>query len=320
MLGVGEVLPFSPARRRAASLPVDVARTIEQVLGSLALDIVDVHEPFAPSASAVALRHSRALNVGSFHAPTERMLSTQLTRPLTRLLFARLDARIASYTATRNLLQRYFPGDYRVITPGADPRTPREPGELVRAGDDRDRGARGAADLPARAAAAAAESAHWHATVWSPRPMAPPATLGRLLRDRVTFIDASDCTEGRGTGPRRRRGVRLRGRPRDSRHARARARRRARPSVASRLPVYEEILADGERGLMFEAGEIETLATTWPRLVGRARAAAPQRRPRCGVSKRRSAGRGSPANSSTSTASSPRAGMTRSATARCASA
>ena len=74
VLGVGEVLPFSPTRRRAASIPVDVARTIEQALGSLALDIVNVHEPFAPSASAVALRHSRALNVGSFHAPTERLL------------------------------------------------------------------------------------------------------------------------------------------------------------------------------------------------------------------------------------------------------
>ena len=93
VLGVGEVLPFSPTRRRAASLPIDVARTIEEALGNLPLDIVHVHEPFAPSASSVALRHSRGLNVGSFHAPTERILSTQLTRPLSRLLFGRLDAR-----------------------------------------------------------------------------------------------------------------------------------------------------------------------------------------------------------------------------------
>ncbi len=120
MLGVGEVLPFSPTRRRAASLPVDVARTIEDALSALPLDVVHVHEPFAPSASSVALRHSRALNVGSFHAPTERILSTQLTRPLSRLLFGRLDARTASYGATRDLMQRYFPGDYAVITPGAD--------------------------------------------------------------------------------------------------------------------------------------------------------------------------------------------------------
>ena len=120
VLGVGEVLPFAPTRRRAASLPVDVARTIEEALVNLPLDLVHVHEPFAPSASSVALRHSRGLNVGSFHAPTERILSTQLTGPLSRLLFGRLDARTASYAATRDLLQRYFPGDYRVILPGAD--------------------------------------------------------------------------------------------------------------------------------------------------------------------------------------------------------
>jgi hypothetical protein len=39
VVGVGEVLPFSPTRRRAASLPVDVARTIEEALGVLALDV-----------------------------------------------------------------------------------------------------------------------------------------------------------------------------------------------------------------------------------------------------------------------------------------
>ena len=59
VLGVGEVLPFSPTRRRAASLPIDVARTIEEALAALPLDVVHVHEPFAPSASSVALRHSR---------------------------------------------------------------------------------------------------------------------------------------------------------------------------------------------------------------------------------------------------------------------
>jgi PHP domain len=38
-------------------------------------------------------------------------------------------------------------------------------------------------------------------------------------------------------------------------------------AVASRLPVYEEVLADGERGLMFEAGEIETLASHLEQLL-----------------------------------------------------
>ncbi len=120
VLGVGEVLSFAPTRRHAPSLPIDVARTIEDGLTELPVDIVHMHEPFSPSSASAALRHSRALNVASFHAPTERVLSTQLTRPLGRLLFGRLDARIASYRATRDLMQRYFPGDYRVILPGAD--------------------------------------------------------------------------------------------------------------------------------------------------------------------------------------------------------
>ena len=141
VLGVGEVLPFSPTRRRAGTLPVDVARTIEEALTLLALDLVHVHETFAPSASSVALRHSRALNVGSFHSPTERVLSTQLAPTLSRLFFGRLDARIASYQATRELIQRYFPSEYRVILPGADaqePSAPHDPVELLMvAGEER---------------------------------------------------------------------------------------------------------------------------------------------------------------------------------------
>ncbi len=172
VLGVGEVLPFSPARRRAASLPVDVARTIEETLTAVALDVVHVHEPFAPSASSVALRHSRALNVGSFHEPTERVLSTQLTAPLSRLLFSRLDARTASYRATRELLQRYFPADYRVIMPGADQlpahsRPKDGPVELVMIATEE----RAALRVFLRALRALRDDClQWHATVWSGAP------------------------------------------------------------------------------------------------------------------------------------------------------
>jgi hypothetical protein len=38
--------------------------------------------------------------------------------------------------------------------------------------------------------------------------------------------------------------------------------------LASRLDVYEEVLADGERGLLFEPGDIDTLAAQLARLIG----------------------------------------------------
>jgi glycosyltransferase involved in cell wall biosynthesis len=290
VLGVGEVLPFSPTRRRAASLPLDVARTIEEALATLSLDLVHLHEPFAPSASSVALRHSRGLNVGSFHAPTERILSTQLTRPLSRLLFGRLDARTVSYDATRELLQRYFPGDYEVILPGADvDRRVAEAGSPVRllfsAGEER-----AALRLFLRALRTLGPEAGWRATVWSSRPLAPPATLSRTLRERVQFADADQVTEAQALAEADVLVLASEGlRPVPGTLVRALA--GGVLPIASRLGVYEELLRQGEYGLEFEPGDVQTLASHLRRAVAEpglrddARARAHQLGPKFGWSR-----------------------------------
>ena len=159
VLGVGELLPLAGARRGAMPAPpLDISRTIEEALSTAPPDFVHVHEPFAPSAASVALRHSRSLNVGSFHAPAERVLSTQVARRFVELFFGRLDARTASFEATRDLMQRVFPADYRRPAPrrrAGGARRARRPAQhrLLRPG-----GAGGAAVVPARAAAAAARA------------------------------------------------------------------------------------------------------------------------------------------------------------------
>jgi hypothetical protein len=264
VLAVGEVLAFSPARRRAASLPVDVARTIEEGLAALPLDLVHVHEPFAPSASSAALRHSRALNVGTFHAPTERLLSTQLGRPLSQLLFGRLDARLATYRATRDLMARYFPGEYRVVGPGADPvpdhRRSDGPVQLVMVAEEE----RGALRLFLRALRALPADAPWRVTVCSSRPLAAPATLSRALRERVEFLEGPETIDALGRadllvlaseGVRPTPGVL------------ARALVSGIVPVAPRLSVYEELLSEGALGLEFEPGDAETLAAHLTRLI-----------------------------------------------------
>ncbi len=119
VIAVGEVLDMpSSARRRTSALSIDVARTVEELLTTVELDFVHVHEPFAPSTSNAALRHSRALNVGSFHAPNERLLSTLVARRFVESFFGRLDARTASLPATVELMARHFPGDYRLVDDG----------------------------------------------------------------------------------------------------------------------------------------------------------------------------------------------------------
>jgi predicted metal-dependent phosphoesterase TrpH len=91
---------------------------VKRLLAKTSFDIVHVHEPFAPSVSSAALRHSYSLNVATFHKPQERVLSTQVARPLVEIFFGRLDARTVVSPATGELLERYFPGPYELVAPG----------------------------------------------------------------------------------------------------------------------------------------------------------------------------------------------------------
>jgi predicted metal-dependent phosphoesterase TrpH/glycosyltransferase involved in cell wall biosynthesis len=264
VLGVGELLPLQ-RRGGAPSPPVDVARTIEEVLTLAPLDFVHVHEPFAPSASSVALRHSRALNVGSFHAPTERVVSTQVARRFVELFFGRLDARTASFEATRELMERFFPANYRLLRPGAAAveRTARD-GPLRFAFCAQEE--RQALRLFLRALRRLPDELAWDATVFSPTGAAPTGALRSRLRDRLTLLSADDATEnevlaradvavaaslGQAPAP----GLLVR------------ALGAGAVPVAARLPAYEEVLGDGERGLLFEPGDVDVLAGQLERLL-----------------------------------------------------
>jgi predicted metal-dependent phosphoesterase TrpH/glycosyltransferase involved in cell wall biosynthesis len=269
-LGQGLPLPRGP-RPRAAPVPLDLSRTLERLLSSPAFDIVHVHDPYAPSASSIALRHSHALNVGSFHEPTERVLSTQVARPLVEIFFGRLDARTASTEATRELLERYFPGPYSLVEPGTDPVTPRWPGP-DRSGRRPVRIAfcareeRGALRLFLRALRRLDPAGEWEAAIWTDADDTPPPRLGRALRDHVLLTGAHDgstaeliaaadivclASGGPHTAPALIREALAGG---------------AVP-VASRVPVYAEALRDGERGLLFPAGDAITLTGQLERLI-----------------------------------------------------
>jgi predicted metal-dependent phosphoesterase TrpH len=109
-------------RRGHRVLRFGTGDSVKRPLRSEQLDIVHVHEPFAPSVSSAALRHSFSLNVATFHAPQERVLSTQVARPLVEVFFGRLDARTVTSAKTGELLERYFPASYELLEPGGGER------------------------------------------------------------------------------------------------------------------------------------------------------------------------------------------------------
>jgi predicted metal-dependent phosphoesterase TrpH/glycosyltransferase involved in cell wall biosynthesis len=266
VLGVGQSL--AGRRSGPVSLPLDVSRTIEELLDNARLDFVHVHEPFAPSASSAALRQSRALNIGTFHSTTERVLSTQVARKLVELVFGRLDGRTASYQVTRDLIQRFFPGEYRVIRPGADlaPRPEREEREIVEILLCLEE-ERAALRFFLRAVRKLPPELPWHVTVWSRLPDSQPAVpLPRAVRDRVRFVGPEQGSEAQhlaaadivvaasnGVAP--------------APQLLLRAMAGGAVPVASRLPLYEELLEDGDLGLLFEPRDTYTLAGQMARLV-----------------------------------------------------
>ncbi len=105
-------------RRGHEVLRISTGDPVKRMLKGRDLDIVHVHDPFAPSAPSAALRHSYSLNVATFHAPREKVLATQVARPLVEIFFGRIDARTVTKPETAELLERFFPADYELV--GAD--------------------------------------------------------------------------------------------------------------------------------------------------------------------------------------------------------
>jgi hypothetical protein len=113
VIAIGEVLDVPIATResrraRVGAVPVDVARTLEELLARTPLDFVHVHDPLPPSASSTALRYSRALNVGSFYSPVSREPATALGRRFSESLLGRLDARIEASEQSAEELERLY--------------------------------------------------------------------------------------------------------------------------------------------------------------------------------------------------------------------
>ena len=270
-IGSGLPMPRGP-RPRAAPVPLDVSRNVESLLGAVSLDVVHVHDPFAPSTASTALRHSHSLNVGSFHEASERAFSTQVARPLVEIFFGRLDARTASSHGTAALIERFFPGTYELVEPGADRAEPWWPDE--RADGERPvriaycaTEERGALRLVLRALRRLSLDSDWEAAILLPDRR--ELRIARRLRDRVhpvrpgaaspeSLIAGADIVCAASGGP----------------HAAPWMVRAALASdavpVVSHLGVYEELVGDGERGLLFNPGDVITLTGQLERLIASA--------------------------------------------------
>jgi predicted metal-dependent phosphoesterase TrpH len=184
------------------------------------------------------------------------------------MLFGRIDARTASHAVTGELLDRFFPGPYELVEPGAssaDPFPDAAQGKVRIAYCAEEE--RGALRLLARALRRLPPDPDWELVVWAEPPLDPVARLGARLKDRVTVVRPGQarpeavlagadiaCLASGG----------VRAAPAVAQAAIAAG---AVP-VVSDLEIYRELAGDGERGLLFPVGDWQTLAAQLERLMG----------------------------------------------------
>jgi phosphatidylinositol alpha-mannosyltransferase len=93
---------------------------VQKVLERERFDLLHFHEPLVPFLSPIVLRESRSVNIATFHAYAGFSPAYELGSRLLTPSIDRLDGRIAVSAAARHFIDRYFPGDYKVIPNGVD--------------------------------------------------------------------------------------------------------------------------------------------------------------------------------------------------------
>jgi phosphatidylinositol alpha-mannosyltransferase len=103
------------------SLSPRTYRPVKRLLEREQFDIIHLHEPLMPALPLFVLRHSKTINVGTFHAYRETPhWGLETLGGFFEPLYNKLHGKICVSEAALELVSRYFPGDYAVIPNGID--------------------------------------------------------------------------------------------------------------------------------------------------------------------------------------------------------
>jgi phosphatidyl-myo-inositol alpha-mannosyltransferase len=118
-IGVGFSMPTNGSMGTLTFSPRYLGQ-VRQLLRREQFDILHFHEPFVPFLSLFLLRESTSVNIATFHAYAGFSPSYEFGSRVLRRHAAKLHGRIAVSAAARHFIDRFFPGDYKVIPNGVD--------------------------------------------------------------------------------------------------------------------------------------------------------------------------------------------------------
>ncbi|MEA2461380.1 MAG: phosphatidyl-myo-inositol alpha-mannosyltransferase [Actinomycetota bacterium] len=155
---VGVIAPSTSAKRsgtqqgdvlligRSLSIPANgsvaplafgpqAAGSLRRALAAFAPEVLHLHEPLIPSLSLLALWRAEVPTVGTFHASADSSWAYGAARPGLSVAVRKLAVRTAVSDAARDLVSRYFPGDYESTPNGVQ--TARFEGPDLRGGREK---------------------------------------------------------------------------------------------------------------------------------------------------------------------------------------
>jgi len=118
-LGVGFSVPINASVGTLTFSPRYLGQ-IRRMLEAERFDVLHFHEPFVPFLSLFLLRESSSVNIATFHAYAGFSPSYEFGGRALQGYATRLHGRIAVSGAARHFIDRFFPGDYKVIPNGVD--------------------------------------------------------------------------------------------------------------------------------------------------------------------------------------------------------
>ena len=185
VVALGPAVPIS--RRSRIGVPVGARANLSLALALGRFDIVHGFEPGLPSLSYLALRDAQAMTVATF-LNAERLGYPPGRAQRDRLL-GRIDALVATNEETAEAAAIRFPGRYRVVSEGLEPKL-FHPGQkrnlIVLEWRPNERA------LLRGVFRALEELPEWELVLLRTKPLAGRPTIPRLLRDRVHVRTARD--------------------------------------------------------------------------------------------------------------------------------
>ncbi len=120
VIRIGKGFPFLINGSTGRIILIRKGEKVREILNKYNFDIIHIQEPFVPFLSHDIIKHSKAVNFGTFHANFESNIYYKISRFFLMPLWEKLHGKIAVSPSAKSSITKYFKGEIEIIPNGVD--------------------------------------------------------------------------------------------------------------------------------------------------------------------------------------------------------